>query len=230
MFNSEIEYKKLFNNPNYNSHSNRELRFQFVMDYIKKTNVKTLVDIGSGRGNLIKELIDSNLDLKISSVDLDKFHQYNIPFYKMNILNHDERKILSEDKFDLLTCLDVMEHLEKSKIDDIFEYFSKISNFQIFTIANHPDIQNGIDIHNIQENLPFWINSIKKSLKINYIKRVKFFSKPDDSPHLKRFNYLYIFITSSTTENKVRNNKVFLFEKLNDTFKNMLDKIILTFK
>ncbi len=186
MQNSEMEYKELFNDPNYNSHSNNELRFQFVMNYIKNSNLQSVIDIGSGRGNLIKELMESELGLEIHSADLDKFHTYNVPFYKMNILNENDREVLENKNFDLLTCLDVMEHLEKNKTDEIFNFFSNISKFQIFTIANHPDIQEGKDIHTIQEKLPFWINSVKKSLKINYLQRIKFFSKPDSNPKLKR--------------------------------------------
>lgn len=230
MFNSEVEYKKLFNNPNYNFHSNNELRFQFVMDYILKSNLKSLIDFGSGRGNLIKTLLENKVELEISSADLDKFHEYQVPFYKIDILNEEYRKVLDGKDFDLLTCLDVMEHLDKDKTDEIFKYFSKISKFQIFTIANHPDFQDGKDIHTIQENLPFWINSISKSLKIDFIQRVKFFSKPDITPEQKRFNYLYIFITSSVSERELKNQSNFIFHKLSDVVLNFIDSLILYFK
>lgn len=230
MNNSEIEYKELFTDPNYNSHSSSELRFQFVMNYIKNSNFKSLIDIGSGRGNLIRELLESEIDIEINSADLDKFHTYNVPFYKLNILNEFDRKILENKKFDLLTCLDVMEHLEKNQTDEIFKFFSKISKFQIFTIANHPDIQDGKDIHTIQEKLPFWINSVKKSLKINYIQRVKFFSKPDCNPELKRYNYLYIFITASVSDIEINNQKNYTYHKISDSYLNFIDKINLIFK
>jgi hypothetical protein len=230
MNNSEIEYKELFSDPNYNSHSSSELRFQFVMNYIKNSNLKTLIDIGSGRGNLIRELLGSELDIEINSADLDKFHAYNVPFYKLNILKEADREILLNKNYDLLTCLDVMEHLDKSQTDEIFKFFSKISSFQIFTIANHPDIQEGKDIHTIQEKLPFWINSVKKSLKINYIQRVKFFSKPDSNPELKRYNYLYIFITSSVSDTELKIQKNYTFQKLNDSLLNLIDKISLIFR
>ena len=230
MLNSENEYKKLFNNPNYNFHSNNELRFKFVLDYILRSNLKSLIDFGSGRGNLIKCLLENKIQLEISSVDLDKFHDYQVPFYKIDILNGEDRKLLYGKDFDLLTCLDVMEHLDKAKTDEVFNYFSKLSKFQIFTIANHPDFQDGKDIHTIQENLPFWINSIKKSLKINHIQRVKFFSKPDTNPELKRFNYLYIFITSSVSEKELNNQSNYIFNKLNDAVLNFIDGLILLFK
>ncbi len=226
----EIEYTKLFDDPKYNLHSNNELRFNFVINYIKNKKLKTLIDIGSGRGNLIKKLLEEKISIDITSVDLNKFHELNVPFYKLNIMDEYDRQKLLKENFDLLTCLDVMEHLEKNFTDDIFKFFSKISKFQILTIANHPNIQNGKDIHTIQENLTFWIDSIKKSLNIIEIKRVRFFSNPDEFPELKRFNYLYIFITSSKSNVCQKKTIELLIYKLVDNFLNFYDKMILKFK
>jgi hypothetical protein len=224
MRNTNETYKDLFKDPSYNLHSDEEKRFQFVLNYIKQNEINSIIDIGSGRGNLLRQLKIEKPDLQILSVDLEKFHELDVPFVRMNIENINDRKAILNLNFDLLTCLDVLEHIEYESVNDVFEFFSKISKHQIFSIANHPDIQNGLDIHLIQEDAFFWTKRILKYLNIKAYSKYKFFSKPDDFPESKRYNYLYIFICDSLTGNKIisRFSHFFIKEKVSlifDSFK-----------
>ena len=73
--------------------------------------------------------------------------------------------VSNKEEFDLLTCLDVMEHIEKKYVNNIIQNFSRISNYAVLSIANHSDILNGVELHLIQEDMSFW-----KPLLENYFK------------------------------------------------------------
>jgi cyclopropane fatty-acyl-phospholipid synthase-like methyltransferase len=178
-------YTKLFNTNHYSVHDENEFRYQLTLDYLKHNDVNNLIDIGSGRGVLLNIIQNFNPNIKILSTDLDKYHDLDLDFKKINLSNK-ETYFYPNKKMDVLTCLDVLEHLDKSFIEDVIDWFSKISETQILTIANHPEFMDGIDIHTIQEDLTYWEPIIEKKLDIIY-KETKVFGS----------NYLYVLITKS---------------------------------
>jgi hypothetical protein len=120
---------------------------------------------------------------------LDKYHDFDFEFKKIDLSNKDTFFNL-EKKYGVLTCLDVLEHLEKGFIGSVFEWFSEISEYQILTIANHSEIINGKQIHTIQENLTYWEPLISHYLDIINVDTKVFY-------HMGRPHYLYILITNS---------------------------------
>lgn len=155
-------YEKSFKNDSYNLHSDQEFRFQYVINTLHKIKIDNLIDISSGRGNLINLIKNFNPEINITSTDLKKFHNYDVPFFELNLCEPDTFKNISPNKFDLLTCLDVMEHIESHCVEQVVNFFSKISKFSILTIANHSDVLDGVELHLIQENLNYWVPIIQK--------------------------------------------------------------------
>jgi len=165
-----IDFKKIyensFSNPNYNLHNDEEFRFQFVKNFILKTEIKTMIDIGSGRGNVLKIVTETFPNIIVESSDLKKFHGLNTKFHEINLCDSKTFKSIEDSKYDLLSCLDVLEHIEKDCVDDVLSLFSKISKYSLLTIANHSDKQNGVELHLIQENLTYWNPIIEKYFEI----------------------------------------------------------------
>ena len=157
-------YEQSFSDSKYNLHPDTEFRFNMVYDYINTNQVNSLVDISSGRGNIIKYITLNHPNIEILSCDLKKFHDYDVEFIEMDLCNKDTFKITK--KYDLLTCLDVLEHIDKECVDDILYFFSRISKYSLVTIANHSDIQNGVELHLIQENMEYWAPLIEKYFEI----------------------------------------------------------------
>lgn len=183
-------YTHLFNTDDYSIHNIDELRYQISNEFIKKNGIQSMVDIGSGRGVLLDLLSKENPNLKILSTDLSKFHGLNFDFKEIDLSNK-ETFFNIENKFQVLTCLDVLEHLEKHFIEDIFKWFSEISENQILTIANHSEILDGKEIHLIQENMDYWGPLVNKYFDIISQEEKVF------PTHLGTKNYLYIVITKS---------------------------------
>ena len=189
-----MDYKKtythLFETKDYSIHGINELRYQISNDYVKKNNVQNMVDIGSGRGILLDLLNKENPNLKILSTDLNKFHNLNFDFKEIDLSNKDTFFNI-DNKFQLLTCLDVLEHLEKHCIEDVFKWFSEVSENQVLTIANHSEILHGEEIHLIQEDMSYWEPIVSKYFDIVHKEEKVFLT------HLGQRNYLYILITKS---------------------------------
>jgi len=165
-------YDNAFSVQEYNIPQRRtdEPRYNFVNDFVKKNknDVKNIIDIGSGRGILLELLLNTHNDINIISCDINKYHNVqNVEFHKIDLSNKDT--YLNICRQDLLTCLDVMEHLDKSFIEDVFLYFSQISKKSIISIANHSDILNNVELHTIQEDDSYWTPIIKKYFKIESI-------------------------------------------------------------
>ena len=160
-------YENSFSDPNYNLHPNTEFRFQLVYEFIKKNKVESMIDIGSGRGNVIDYILTNHPNINITSCDLKKFHDFDVDFIQINLCDNENVKI--DNKYDLLTCLDVLEHLEKTCVDNVLRLFSNISKHSLITIANHSDIKNGVELHIIQENMGYWSPIIEKYFQINNV-------------------------------------------------------------
>ena len=160
-------YNKNFSINIYSVHDEQEYRYRYCMEFLNKNNIGTMIDIGSGRGvflNTVKQSIDN---INILSVDLNNYHNIeHIDFAMTNLANSDDRNNLlnkyENNKFELLTCLDVLEHLDKSFIEDVLMLFSKVSTTAILTIANHPEWFDGVELHTIQEDFSFWGPLINK--------------------------------------------------------------------
>lgn len=159
-------YENSFSNQKYNLHPDEEFRFQYVLDVVKLKFPKSVIDIGSGRGNLIRVIQNFNSEIEIVSSDLKKFHTLDVPFFQVNLCEKSSFEKLPQKKFELLTCLDVLEHIEKDCVDSVLSQFAKLSDFSVLTIANHSDVLNGVELHVIQENFEFWKPQIENYFNI----------------------------------------------------------------
>lgn len=162
MENPRQVYKEIFDQlPNYNTFSsNSGLSYQLVLNSLSEIrNVRHCLDIGSGRGLMIRYLHENRPEIEVSSVDLEKFHDFDVNFTTVDLSKPNPLGAVSR-VYDLATCLDVMEHLPPEVLDRVFESISRISVLQAFTIANHSDVINGVELHLTQENISFWRQKI----------------------------------------------------------------------
>lgn len=149
-------YIECFQDNNYSN--DHHIQYDWIIQKIKNyKNLNRLVDIGSGRGQLIKLLKTKFPESKITSLDLQNFHNIeDIEFIQSDLSRKQDREINKNRKFDILTCLDVFEHLDKNFINDVIEMCSNMSDYCLFSIANHSDKHHGVELHTIQENDLWW--------------------------------------------------------------------------
>lgn len=156
-------YEELFKTDSYNTHPDDELRYVLALEFLQKhyKEGESIIDISSGRGIFIKLLLNKYKPELITSTDLKKFHTYDINFIELD-LNEDSSRDSYYTKHDFLFAMDCLEHIDESNVYAILKYLSSISKYCFFTIANHTEIVDGVDIHRIQKGMNFWTDLIKK--------------------------------------------------------------------
>lgn len=181
----EKVYNMAFSQPTY---SNEEhIQYKYVQDTIKQLALKTnnIIEIGSGRGQNLQKCLDnkSNIpNMTLTAVDLNNYHNLEIDkFIKCDLSIAEQRAIVqSSGPYDILICTDVFEHLNESFIEDVVAMCSGLASNSIIAIANHPDIQNGVELHTIQKDSSWWDTLLKK-----------YFTIVEKSIHYDNMLYMY---------------------------------------
>ena len=135
---------------------------------LNKDKFNSFVDVSSGKGeyiDTIKELIGKS-NLKIATTDIKKFHSLDVDFIKLNLADKNDLEDFKKYRFDLLTCLGVLEHIEHNHIDIILETFSTVGKYNVITVANHSDKYKEWELHLIQEPISWWSTKIKNYFTI----------------------------------------------------------------
>ena len=161
-------YNTIFKKLGYNRHTHREPRFLFAAKYFAKSNLKSLVDIGTGHGLLLQIAHEINFQTELTSIDLKNYHGLNyVTHITTDITNKEDRDKIT-GKFEILTCLDCLEHVEEKDIYNVLEMFSRLSDIFLFSIANHSDIIDGVELHLIQKDSLWWTNKLSEFFDITY--------------------------------------------------------------
>ena len=137
-----------------------------IKEIIKKENIKNMIDYGCGKGNFYSNSFDLGGKL---IPPLRKFWDIEIKLYDPCYEKYS--KFEKDETFDLLICIDVLEHIPETDIEWILDRFFKISKKYIFinvacyeAIALLPDGENA---HiNIQKPI-WWSNKLEKFQKNN---------------------------------------------------------------
>lgn len=162
-------YQKSFDTPDYSN--SEHYQYYHVLSILQnkydKNDTFSVIDIGSGRGQLISAISMHFPNSVITSVDLKKFHNCNVNEFITCDLSKESDRDKIQGKYDILICTDVFEHLDKCFIQDVIYLCARLSSTCILAIANHSDIINGIELHTIQECSDWWDVLIKKYFNID---------------------------------------------------------------
>lgn len=161
-----MNYKDLYDQmyseyPTYNNHYPNEPRFYFAFSNIDLSLNLKVLDLGTGKGTLYKELIKLP-NLKVDAADLNQYGDF--PIIQLNITNQEEWSNI--EQYDVIFCLDVLEHILEEDLDVVLSNIAKHSKYSILTTANHDDDPGQPILHVTKEKLPFWQEKISKYFSI----------------------------------------------------------------
>lgn len=161
-------YSKLFKTDSYNVHPNNEHRYVKALEYINSVYQEgyTIADISTGRGIFLTLLEHKFNNGIISFTDIENFTDSTLKFIQLDLNLLDSRNSFNYN-FDIITVLDVLEHISPEEIENIIQFLSTICKFAFFTIANHSDVQDGIELHTIQKNNLYWNELLSTYFNIN---------------------------------------------------------------
>jgi len=149
-------------NNNYNICTDRHI---FIETFLQKLKPKTVIDVGCGSGHYLKHFINNwnVFGIEISNICCDKYLS-ELPHENIDLVSFSKS---TDKRFDCLYCFDVLEHIKYEDLNEFISCLVKISDNILLGIANHSDIQLGIELHIIQQNNIWWQNKLK-----NYFKEV----------------------------------------------------------
>ena len=152
--------------------SGRVRKDPVIFSVINHFRPRKIVDIGCGQGYYVRKFInDFNIDafgVEISSICCNKYLG-DVPHENMGALDFLIKQDISS--YDFIFSTDVLEHIERSDVEEILRLSSRISPVALFGLANHSDIIEGIELHIIQEDENWWLD-----LLANYYDNVKLIS------------------------------------------------------
>ena len=129
----EIRNKSKSKKPNYFHELRASLLYKFMVENDIPTNSK-LLDIGSGDGRQLNVIKKKVKKLSITASDISKKSLKELE-KKFNTISLTSELNFINEKFDLITAFEVLEHLEKP--EDYLNYFlTKTETAFIFSVPN----------------------------------------------------------------------------------------------
>lgn len=149
-----LEQQLLHQNPNYGKMS---VYFAPVIaEEIRKHNYKSISDYGAGKKRLQEALIKEGVNVEYFPYD-PAFPEYGEPM-----------------EADLVCCIDVLEHIEPEKLDNVLKELHSITRkdgfFTVHTQAAAKTLSDGRNAHLIQEPASWWLPKIEQYFNIVHYK------------------------------------------------------------
>lgn len=115
-------------------------------------SISTVLDYGAGRGNLIRTLHERKL--------VTRPFTYR-PYEPANAAHPDWAEHPGEQRFDLVACIDVLEHIEPECLDGVLDDLARLTDFLAYvTVHTGPaakTLSDGRNAHLIQQGARWWL-------------------------------------------------------------------------
>ena len=143
--------QELHLNPNYGVAS---LQFApLVAQLVKQTNVKSICDYGAGKKRLLE-------GLRTNGFVPNEYHPFDPAFPEYG----------EPQSADLVCCIDVLEHIEPTKLDSVLEELASITaGLGFFSVHMGPAgkvLSDGRNAHLIQKPTSWWLPRLCKHFNI----------------------------------------------------------------
>lgn len=152
--------KELHKNPDYGKAS--EAYAPLVARMIDKFEIDELLDYGAGKLRLLKTIADNRL--------VNRKFRY-IPYEPA-----DDRYSDRPMPCEMVTCIDVLEHVEPDLLENVLDDLKRITGrVGFFTIHTGPAVKvlpDGRNAHLTQEGMSFWLPKLAERFDIQTIQKV----------------------------------------------------------
>lgn len=132
---------------------------EIILGTVSHFAPKTLVDLGCGQGHYVRTTRKMGVDalgVEVSSTCCDKYLQ-DVPHLNMDA----ETFLRRGGRYDFLLCTDVLEHIEPKDIERLLTLGASAAPVALFGIANHSDIQLGVELHLIRQPASWWVDQLR---------------------------------------------------------------------
>jgi len=143
------------------------------------TPVTSVLDLGCGLGPYGEAIRIINDDIEYIGIEKSKWAVENTPFKKLNIRQGDITSsfALPDSNYDLVLCLDILEHLEEKDLDGALRLISSLGKNFIFSIPFLGDPNLEADsTHKIKQSRFWWMKKLEKYCNIKMAPKEWLFS------------------------------------------------------
>ena len=158
-YTSKTEVKQLYNIPKAINDLNKN-----------KTKITSILDYGTGKGGLIqilKHQINSTVEIKGYDPAVKEFAE------------------TPKKKFDIITCIEVLEHVDRDSIDETLSQISNLTKkfffYAIDLIPANKKLSDGRNAHILLAPPDWWIQQITSKFSMNVCFQLG--RLPDKSPY-----------------------------------------------
>ena len=127
-----------------------------MADFIRQTGVRSVSDYGAGKQNLL-------VGLKSQGIDSIEYYPYDPAFKEYG----------EPQAADLVCCIDVLEHIEPDRLENVLLDLAKITvNYGFFSIHMGPaakTLLDGRNAHLIQEPSSWWLPKLSKYFDVLHL-------------------------------------------------------------
>ncbi|MES2790047.1 MAG: glycosyltransferase, partial [Planctomycetota bacterium] len=151
-------YQSAFSTPGYACVTDQEFRYVYACDAISALgpHAESLLDVGTGRGDFLRIAQGTFPGLHLLGVDVGRFHQQPISHLNVDLCSDGGREVIQQLRFDVISCLDVLEHLPESDLAQVLSSLATACQWAVVTVANHSDMLDGVELHLTQRPAEWW--------------------------------------------------------------------------
>jgi len=143
--------------------------FLMVNEWYKKFKPKSVLDLGCGVGHY-GYVFQEFFGCTYLGIDKSEWATKNSP-YDINIEVSDitkfNNKTIHNDTWDLILCIDILEHVDEDKLDNVLKSIYNKANSFIFSIPfeGNPNL-HADPTHKIKRSKDWWLSKLTKYFKI----------------------------------------------------------------
>ena len=123
--------------------------WQHVAQLINDSRCKTWLDYGCGTGKLAKNIRKLHLPVTISEYDPGVVDKMTVP----------------DGRFDLVTCVDTLEHIEPEHLDDVLAHLNALTGKMLFAVISTrlagKILPDGRNAHLIVMPYAWWLSRLR---------------------------------------------------------------------
>ena len=122
---------------------------------------KKALDIGSGPGRIVYYLVEKGYEVSAVEFNEDFVSALRVKFPTVNVIEKDVRDVKFDGKYDVTTCIELVQNLEKAELLDLLVKLARVTRVLLINISNKNSF------HNRWVEFRGW----KKSFVFNYTPR-----------------------------------------------------------
>ena len=122
---------------------------------------KRALDIGSGHGRIVSYLVEKGYEVSAVEFNEGFASELRVKFPTVNVIEKDVRDVKFDGKYDVTTCIELVQNLEKAELLDLLVKLARVTRVLLINISNKNSF------HNRWVEFRGW----KKSFVFNYTPR-----------------------------------------------------------